>query len=454
MKKQLTATLTKGAKKVIRRRGYSRLEVQVGNVFVSGRNLSECRALTKFAKQLSKATPANVQVGDISVSAGANIAHAVEATKELAKSRPAMFKIFGISVKASSMKNALCGLAVAGSIIVALKVGTPWIKERLSKRKDSSDSPNEGNELLPQVQTVNEIRKERTIENYDDGQLVGKLIYKGDKVILFSESGTGKTVLAMGLALDIASGHASKIIPDDKGNHKPQMVFYYDGENDPEDYYKIFGEHEVDTENLFFIRKFYYETPQEWLEDLRKNLTGIQGDVTVILDNISCIMSTFNANVVKQLFNRDLNKIQNDFAPNKVTFIVVAHTNKQKELMGSNNQHNFATSLIKLRELDEHSLQLEVIKDRKYGDMKGKSFLLAKRETEDGYKYDEYVSTISSDEKNCSSKADNIPPETIRAIKAWYQKGVSGRGYLSVIKEFQLDTKYGITDPNEVKRII
>lgn len=87
--------------------------------------------------------------------------------------------------------------------------------------------------------------------------------------------------------------------------------------------------------------------------------------------------------------------------------------------------------------------------------MKGKSFLLAKRETEDGFKYDEYIDNIvPSDEKKNTSKADNIPPETIREIKKFYQKGVPGRGYQSVISKFHLDTEYGINDSNEVRRII
>ena len=133
------------------------------------------------------------------------------------------------------------------------------------------------------------------------------------------------------MALDIAHGHISKIVPDNDSNHSPQTVFYYDGENDAEDYTNIFGNHAIGTKNLHIIRKFYFRDVKEWLKDVRKKLKGVRGDATVILDNISCILSTFNANIIRELFLRDFTKIQSDFAPSKVTFIVVAHTNKEKE---------------------------------------------------------------------------------------------------------------------------
>ena len=305
-------------------------------------------------------------------------------------------------------------------------------------------------------QSVNEIRNELTSTNLDDGQLVGKLIYQGDKAIIFSEPGTGKTTLTMGIALDIAQGRVSRIVPSDDGVHASQDVFFYDGENDEEDYKKIFGDHAVETERLHFIRKFYFKNTTSWLNDLRKRLNGVKGNVTIVLDNISCILHTHNPNLIRELFLKEFAKIQSDYVSGKVTFIIVAHTNKQKDLMGSANQTNFATSVLKLSSKDERYLQLEVIKNRKYGEMTGQVFLLAKCETQDGFKYDEYAggSVPCNDGRKRPSKSSRIPPETKQEMKDFYQKGVPEHGYKSIIKKFELDARYGITNPKEVSRII
>ena len=87
--------------------------------------------------------------------------------------------------------------------------------------------------------------------------------------------------------------------------------------------------------------------------------------------------------------------------------------------------------------------------------MTGKSILLAKCETQDGFKYDKYAGeSVPCNVGKRSSKASRIPPETIQEIKDFYQKGVSEHGYMSIIKKFELDVRYGITDPKEVSRII
>lgn len=438
------------------------LVVKVGDVSVTCRNVKQCMELTECAKRLGESTPNRIRIDGVSVYTGAaNTTGAVESAKELAKATPPSVKFMGLSGKAGTTKGLFVVLATVAGLGLAYKYGSKgwkWLKNKCAKPSDqkNGNNPVGGGEMQPKDQSVNEIRNERTITNYDDGQLVGKLIYMGDKAVIFSEYGTGKTVLTMGIALDIAHGRVSKIVPCDNGIHKPQTVFYYDGESDPEDYVNIFGDHEIDTENLHVIRKFYFKDPNAWLNDVRKNLKDVPGDATVILDNISCIVSTFNPNTIRELFLRDFTMIQNDFAPRKVTFIVVAHTNKQKELMGSNNQNNFATSVLKLVKQGDDYLRLEVIKNRKYGDMKGNSYLLAKRVvTDTGFKYDEYVdeSVLTNDGKK-NSKADKIPPEIVQKMKEFYQKGVPGHGYQSVIKEFHLDTEYGIKDSTEVCRIL
>ena len=464
IKKNVTATLAKSSKKAIKRPvyRYQPLMVKVGTVSVVGRNVKQCVALTKCAKLLGDSTPTQIRSDVMSVYTGAsNTITAVKSAKDLAEATPPKIKCFGVSVSAGTVEKALGLLTVAAILYLGVKVVTPMMKKKISS-SPSQDGEDEEETFVPQEQTVDEIRNESTLENYDDGQLVGKILFKGDRAIVFSQFGIGKTVMTMGMALDIAHGHISKIVPDNDSNHSPQTVFYYDGENDAEDYTNIFGNHAIGTKNLHIIRKFYFRDVKEWLKDVRKKLKGVRGDATVILDNISCILSTFNANIIRELFLRDFTKIQSDFAPSKVTFIVVAHTNKEKELMGSNNQNNFATSILKLSKRDNDYLQLEIVKNRKYGDMQGKSFLLAKRETDDGFKYDEFVRELDScevshnsddeleSEKPCTCKADKIPDGVKQEMKDWYQKGVDGHGLGAIAKKFpEYDLK-----PMEVKRIL
>ena len=464
IKKTVAATLAKSSKKAIKRPvyRYQPLMVKVGTVSVVGRNVKQCVALTKCAKLLGDSTPTQIRSDVMSVYTGAsNTITAVKSAKDLAEATPPKIKCFGVSVSAGTVEKALGLLTVAAILYLGVKVVTPMMKKKISS-SPSQDGEDEEETFVPQEQTVDEIRNESTLENYDDGQLVGKILFKGDRAIVFSQFGIGKTVMTMGMALDIAHGHISKIVPDNDSNHSPQTVFYYDGENDAEDYTNIFGNHAIGTKNLHIIRKFYFRDVKEWLKDVRKKLKGVRGDATVILDNISCILSTFNANIIRELFLRDFTKIQSDFAPSKVTFIVVAHTNKEKELMGSNNQNNFATSILKLSKRDNDYLQLEIVKNRKYGDMQGKSFLLAKRETDDGFKYDEFVRELDSSEvshnsddeleseKPCTCKADRIPDEVKQKMKDWYQKGVDGHGLGAIAKKFP---EYNLK-PMEVKRIL
>lgn len=140
----------------------------------------------------------------------------------------------------------------------------------------------------------------------------------------------------------------------------------------------------------------------------------------------------------------------------------MAHANKENELMGSNHQNNFATTILKLSKQNEHNLRLDVIKDRKYVEMQGKAFLLTHRKTEDGYKYDVFVRELDSSEmshnlgdgsepeKPYTSKTDRIPDEIKQKMKGWNQKGVYGHGLEATAKKY---SEYDLK-PMEVKRIL
>ncbi len=351
-------------------------------------------------------------------------------------------------------------------IFIGLECKDYLIDKKKEGKKASDDQPNGIDndedstieERSAKPRTVDNIRSKSTYQDYDEGQLVGKLIYKGDKAIVFSPNGVGKTVFMLTMIQDIALGRKPRVFPSDK-SPSPQMVFYYDGESDSDDYKRIFGNHPIETDNLKVISGFFFKDIDSWITDVRKKIATTTGDCTIVLDNISCVASSFSAETIRQLFLGKLKAVQTENAGRKITFIVVAHTNKGDDLMGSINQNNFASTVIKLSDAGAGFLRLDIHKDRKYGEMKDKSFIIAKKQDVDGYQYDEYVEEIDTEKKESSaavkpsSKADRIPYETKVAMKNWYQKGVNGRGLGSLIKKFNLG-KYGIKDSTEVSRII
>lgn len=279
------------------------------------------------------------------------------------------------------------GLSVIGKDIA--KDMYTWTKNKLIGNSKQGES------LTPKVQSLADVRTEAGFENYSDGQLVGKLAYIEDIVILFGEFGTGKTVTALQVAESIATGGNSFIVLEDDGLHKPQVVLYYDGEMDDADYQKIYGDYDVHTvKNLILIRGFYFKDTKSWMEDLKARLKSITADVTVFLDNLSCIASTTSGNTIREFFLNDLKLLQEQFRKqgHKLTFVFLAHTNKEGELAGTQNLSNFGTTVLGLASTDQQDLiTLNVVKNRKYGDMKGKSFVLQKKQTAEGRKYMEVL---------------------------------------------------------------
>lgn len=278
------------------------------------------------------------------------------------------------------------GLGYLGKAMA--KDGYEWMKKKFAEKRVDS------NKLLPKVQSLGDVRSEVGCENFSDGQLVGNLIYQRDIVILYGEAGIGKSVLALQLAEAIATGGKSFVTPDDNDLHKPQSVIYYDGEMDEADYQKIYGNQVIDVHNLTLIRGFFFNDTQEWLQDLKLRLKCITANVAVFVDNLSCITSTTGGNVIRQFFLNDLKAIQEEFHKHggELTFVFLAHTNKEGELAGTQNLNNFGTAVLGLASTEKPELlSLNVDKNRKYGDMKGKTFILQKKQTIEGRKFMEVL---------------------------------------------------------------
>lgn len=250
----------------------------------------------------------------------------------------------------------------------------------------------------PKVQSAADMGKGSSAETY---QLVGDLITAGDLVVLYSPFGCGKSTLATQMAMEIAAGEPTLLFPDDAEAQK-QQVLYYDGERDDADRKKILGEKDMTAyRQLDFITKFFFTNCSEWLADMKQRLASSIGDITVVLDNITCICSTVSAEMIRKLLLNDLKGIQSEYEERTggiITFIILAHTNKQMDLAGSSNLTNFATTVIGLSSHDGSHIKMSIDKNRKHGELQDKVFILQKVKDEDGWKHFKFESALEENE--------------------------------------------------------
>lgn len=316
-------------------------------------------------------------------------------------------------------------------------------------------------------ETADAIRN-RFGSSYESGQLLGKLIYKGDIVIIYGCAGVGKSTFTIQIAKDLASGKPSKLLIDNNdGRSTPQNVLYYDGEMDSADYQKILGDANV---NVACVRFSYVKRTEDWIARLNKRLENCKTDTTVILDNISCVCSSMNGESIREFFLKHLKQVQQKFEDKGIlTFIILAHSNKENDMMGSVHQKNFATTVIRLNKHDDEHITMSIEKNRKYGEMANKTFLLKKMESSEGYKHFENKCLLETDTESdiCPNTADlslsltppisvwneAIPIDVMHDIDKYYKKGVQHYGLDATIKKFKTD-QYGIKHSTQLSRLL
>ena len=279
------------------------------------------------------------------------------------------------------------------------------MEEIKAKRKQTEIKKNDKQEEAVNETSVNHRSKSVTLSDidlskfdghYDDDQLIGKLISVGDTVVIYGDSGIGKSTFTYQLALSIARGESCSVIPEQYKTTKDilqQQVLYYDFEHKEKDLYRIFGD-----EDLSECNRFNLVFPPEikdlkgWIIDVKDRLTTeIKNDVVVFLDNITCINPNADTNTVKDFIREQLGSVQKEGEARgqRITFIIVFHTNKKGEQFGSVNFRNLSSNVLFLKKSDGDSnkLILKVEKNRQYGDMTGKEFLEEKKCSESGWKY-------------------------------------------------------------------
>lgn len=252
--------------------------------------------------------------------------------------------------------------------------------KKLTSSSNERENDKEDAQPSPQVQKATDIRGAYT--DPSEGQLLGEFIYKGDTVIWYGTPGSGKTSAALQMAIDLSLGNRSKLTPDehDSGLHNPAHIIYYDMEMDDNDYDIFFGTFDRSKlSNIDFYRSAFFDNPELFVNDVEKRLLACNGDTVVFVDNASCIKILQNPDGIRQLFLRDFKRMKTD-CENRgftVTFVVIAHTNKEQKIHGSSNLANFCSTMLKMERVPNKDCSiLHVEKNRKYGDIQDKKFML------------------------------------------------------------------------------
>ena len=352
------------------------------------------------------------------------------------------------------------------------------MEEIKAKRKQTEIKKNDKQEEAVNETSVNHRSKSVTLSDidlskfdghYDDDQLIGKLISVGDTVVIYGDSGIGKSTFTYQLALSIARGESCSVIPKQYKTTKEilqQQVLYYDFEHKEKDLYRIFGDEDLSECNRFdLVFPPEIKDLKGWIIDVKDRLTTeIKNDVVVFLDNITCINPNADTNTVKDFIREQLGSVQKEGEARgqRITFIIVFHTNKKGEQFGSVNFRNLSSNVLLLKKSDGDSnkLILKVEKNRQYGDMTGKEFLEEKKCSESGWKYfiGKEIYDKSAVEAKEEAKEREEQPESKYSKEDWQmileitKQGTSLRDAADKMKGFWQE--HGImNDKGEIKTI-
>lgn len=226
----------------------------------------------------------------------------------------------------------------------------------------------------PNAETLNEVCAKTNID-FSRLQICGKLLCKGDTLVIYSSDGEGKSTLAMDMCIGIANGSKTHLLSEQEvpSAPRPQRVYYFDAELSDDDIKMRFNPDYHYPDNLKRI-SHVYSTVQELFDSIESFVYNGKSDVTICIDNLSAIIPTSSANAYRDLFLRQ-NSIKEKARADGfyVTFIIITHTTKtvpghiNENFYGSAYLGNLSASRIALlpTRFGEDYKMLKVQKNRK-----------------------------------------------------------------------------------------
>lgn len=439
-------------KKYIIRKRVPPVKLKSGDIAIEGRSVRDCKSLADVASNLRKSAPKEWKFGP--------------------------FK-----TKGDYMTLIFC---IGG---YGMYKGISYAFSRLSHRHDNKKDDNESDKpkfLRPQIKepkvaTLNEIGRS---EAPDTIPLMSDFFYSGDIAVLFSITNSGKTMMGLQIAKDLAEGSVSLIVPESP-RPKKQYVLYYNFEMREEQLHKRYFGYAPDAvypENLkIHFCKSSITTIDKLLEDIAVKAESFTSDTTIFIDTIKDVCPVFYAKESDRVIDSLRTICDNAKETNgvRITFVLLGQANKKKpwdpieldDLSGSFNLAGLADSVFAIgnTNMGKSVRMLKMLKGRNDGI---RDLVILLKTVVNPYLHMEYVNEVEEadalpkppkakkgKEKPAVPKADevkvnptNIPDEILKEICAFYQKGVPGHGAKQVVKKFGKEA--GLKYPIDVTRLM
>lgn len=295
--------------------------------------------------------------------------------------------------------------------------------------------------------------------------LVGTLFKRGDRAVVVSSPGVGKSIFCWQTGIAISEGRCVEYLPSCSDHADPQKVFIYDGEFDDDDVLQRYGQRKY-SENLVRYAASKFRTVFYLLKHIYDQAICLDEDATFILDNLYALMPTMsNEDTRKFLDGLDIIQRKAFNKGHRITIILVTHTVKDvigipqlRDVAGSANISRFAKSEMSLASIPKHPNLVALVTNKKRYSNNKDAYIL--EYSNDGYVHFEYVDKVSNnhirqvfcgqrklfdDDKGSFGHTVSTPDaETIQAMKELRDQGLSDK---------QIALRLGVSGPTVAKYI-
>lgn len=232
-------------------------------------------------------------------------------------------------------------------------------------------------------------------------KLVGNLIKQGDRVVVVSAPGVGKSNFCVQTGLAISEGRRVEYLPEGSYHAEPQNVYYYDGELDEDDIMQRYGNREC-SEKYVRYPASKFRTEFYLLQHIYDISNSLKGSATFILDNLYALMPTMKSENTRTFLD-GLDVIQRRALEKgfPITIIIVTHTKKDffgvpqlSDVAGSAHISRFAKSELSLAALPgDDNLVALVTNKKRWSEIKD-AYIMKLKDAD--YLHFKYIETVSN----------------------------------------------------------